>query len=346
MKALSLGLLLLQALSAADAQGPPPKGQQGSDGGGLPSRPNGGAPPTAPNQNNGLPMNLPVIAINPQNPNSPPTPNRPRAPSGPRTPSRLPRSPWGSQYPDDENEDWSPDDQQKKGPKKSKGAGPYDPCAVCEYDDYDKDKDDVNDHRRLLKFDDLHGRDAWGIKRSPRPQEEVQPQAKGDGPELTGFVFPQPKGKIQQPSNADPSDDFGSPGGPFDDNENPWYVKKWKKSKSDKPRCPPWCKQPPRPTSTLPPINKVCPATCYPPNGLNTCDLSAGCASAGGTKYYCVCPAGFRATGYVPSDFTHQFKVPGLPYVYVAPGVQCGTLCGPYDQDCSGSGVLTRAQCV
>ena len=88
----------------------------------------------------------------------------------------------------------------------------------------------------------------------------------------------------------------------------------------------------------------VCPMTCnatYP--NLNFCDITTSCTTTGGSqgRTYCACRAGYRASRWNAKDFTKQFHVPGLPYVYVAPGVVCDEVCG--DTLCSE--VLVRPLC-
>jgi len=88
----------------------------------------------------------------------------------------------------------------------------------------------------------------------------------------------------------------------------------------------------------------VCPLTCnatYP--NLNFCDITTSCTTTGGSqgRNYCACRAGYRASRWNAKDFTKQFHVPGLPYVYVAPGVVCDEVCG--DSLCSE--VLVRPLC-
>ncbi|CAO2647386.1 Nn.00g083080.m01.CDS01 [Neocucurbitaria sp. VM-36] len=86
----------------------------------------------------------------------------------------------------------------------------------------------------------------------------------------------------------------------------------------------------------------VCPKTCNPFNpSLNKCDVTTSCTASGGTNYYCACRAGFKASAWNAKDFSKQFHVDGLPYVFVAPGVVCDKPCD--DQTCSD--VLTRPKC-
>ncbi|KAL5383708.1 hypothetical protein DPSP01_005812 [Paraphaeosphaeria sporulosa] len=88
----------------------------------------------------------------------------------------------------------------------------------------------------------------------------------------------------------------------------------------------------------------VCPKQCNPFNPTeNLCDHdSTGCTTAGGSKYYCACRAGFKLSDGANKDFSKQFKVPGQPYVYVWPGAKCDKPCesGLCDE------VLVRDQCV
>lgn len=92
-------------------------------------------------------------------------------------------------------------------------------------------------------------------------------------------------------------------------------------------------------------LTNLCPKQCitppYNPADIN-CGTTMGCATAGGNKWYCVCRAGYRLNKRSPKDFDVQFKVPGQPYVYAAPGETCDTLCD--NQLCSE--VLVRAVCV
>lgn len=89
-------------------------------------------------------------------------------------------------------------------------------------------------------------------------------------------------------------------------------------------------------------LDTVCPSTCNPFNPAeNFCDVTTGCATTGGSKYYCACRAGFRADNYNAKDFSKQFKVAGQPYVYLAVSTSCNTPCS--DQTCSE--VLERSQC-
>jgi hypothetical protein len=89
-------------------------------------------------------------------------------------------------------------------------------------------------------------------------------------------------------------------------------------------------------------LDTICPSTCNPFNPAeNFCDITTGCTTTGGSKYYCACRAGFRADGYNAKDFSKQFKVAGQPYVYLAVSTSCNTPCS--DQTCSE--VLERSQC-
>lgn len=90
-------------------------------------------------------------------------------------------------------------------------------------------------------------------------------------------------------------------------------------------------------------LDTICPGTCNPFNpAVNFCDITTGCTTTGGSKYYCACRAGFRADGYNAKDFSKQFKVAGQPYVYLAVSTSCNTPCS--DQTCSE--VLERSQCM
>ncbi|OSS46743.1 hypothetical protein B5807_08822 [Epicoccum nigrum] len=89
-------------------------------------------------------------------------------------------------------------------------------------------------------------------------------------------------------------------------------------------------------------LDTLCPNTCNPFNPTeNFCDLSTGCATTGGSKYYCACRAGFRPDNYNAKDFSKLFKVAGQPYVYVAGSTSCDTPC----DDPSCSEVLERNHC-
>ncbi|KAL5445086.1 hypothetical protein PMIN07_003637 [Paraphaeosphaeria minitans] len=91
-------------------------------------------------------------------------------------------------------------------------------------------------------------------------------------------------------------------------------------------------------------LDGVCPKQCNPFNPTeNICDHeSSGCTTAGGSKYYCACRAGFKLGDGANKDFSKQFKVPGQPYVFVWPGAKCDKQCdsGLCDE------VLVRDQCV
>ncbi|KAG9198404.1 hypothetical protein G6514_010166 [Epicoccum nigrum] len=89
-------------------------------------------------------------------------------------------------------------------------------------------------------------------------------------------------------------------------------------------------------------LDTLCPNTCNPFNPTeNFCDLTTGCATTGGSKYYCACRAGFRPDKYNAKDFSKLFKVAGQPYVYVAGSTSCNTPC----DDPSCSEVLERNHC-
>lgn len=86
----------------------------------------------------------------------------------------------------------------------------------------------------------------------------------------------------------------------------------------------------------------LCPNTCNPFNPVeNFCDITTGCTTTGGSKYYCACRAGFRADKFNAKDFSKQFKVAGQPYVYLAVRTSCDTPC----DDLSCSEVLERNHC-
>jgi hypothetical protein len=89
-------------------------------------------------------------------------------------------------------------------------------------------------------------------------------------------------------------------------------------------------------------LDTLCPNTCNPFNPVeNFCDITTGCATTGGSKYYCACRAGFRADKYNAKDFSKQFKVAGQTYVYLAVSTTCDTPCD--DPYCSE--VLERNHC-
>ena len=89
-------------------------------------------------------------------------------------------------------------------------------------------------------------------------------------------------------------------------------------------------------------LDTLCPNTCNPFNPVeNFCDITTGCATTGGSKYYCACRAGFRADKYNAKDFSKQFKVAGQNYVYLAVSTTCDTPCD--DPYCSE--VLERNHC-
>ncbi|KAF2626591.1 hypothetical protein BU25DRAFT_449170 [Macroventuria anomochaeta] len=89
-------------------------------------------------------------------------------------------------------------------------------------------------------------------------------------------------------------------------------------------------------------LGTICPNTCNPFNPAeHFCDITTGCATTGGSKYYCAFRAGFRANNYNAKDFSKQFKVVAQPYVYLAVSTSCNTPCR--DQTCSE--VLKRSQC-
>ncbi|KAF1363636.1 hypothetical protein EJ07DRAFT_173519 [Lizonia empirigonia] len=89
-------------------------------------------------------------------------------------------------------------------------------------------------------------------------------------------------------------------------------------------------------------LDSLCPNVCNPFNPAeNFCDITTGCTTTGGSKYYCACRAGYRADKYNAKDFSKQFRVAGQPYVYLAVSTPCNTLCS--DSTCSE--VLERSQC-
>ena len=73
----------------------------------------------------------------------------------------------------------------------------------------------------------------------------------------------------------------------------------------------------------------VCPV-CNPNPFNNKCTVSTSCiVTYPSGKDYCACRAGYRADGLAPTD-AKQFRLnfPGQLYrVFVAPGVECNTLC-------------------
>ncbi|KZM27955.1 hypothetical protein ST47_g917 [Ascochyta rabiei] len=89
-------------------------------------------------------------------------------------------------------------------------------------------------------------------------------------------------------------------------------------------------------------LDTLCPNVCNPFNPAeNFCDITTGCTTTGGSKYYCACRAGFRADNYNAKDFSKQFRVAGQPYVYLSVSTSCNTACS--DSTCSE--VLERSQC-
>ncbi|KAL5327765.1 hypothetical protein ACEPPN_005470 [Leptodophora sp. 'Broadleaf-Isolate-01'] len=70
-------------------------------------------------------------------------------------------------------------------------------------------------------------------------------------------------------------------------------------------------------------------ATCNPNPFLNKCTITTSCINTPTGNDYCACRAGYRADGLDATD-ARQFRLafPGQEYrVFVAPGVECNTLC-------------------
>jgi hypothetical protein len=78
------------------------------------------------------------------------------------------------------------------------------------------------------------------------------------------------------------------------------------------------------------PVKENCPCqTCNPNPFFNQCTITTSCISTPSGNDYCACRAGYRADGLSPTD-PKQFRLafPGQEYrVFVAPGVNCDTLC-------------------
>ena len=74
-------------------------------------------------------------------------------------------------------------------------------------------------------------------------------------------------------------------------------------------------------------------AVCDPNPLNNKCTVTTSCITAPDNKnHYCACRAGYRADGLQPTD-AKQFRLawPGQEYrVFVAPGVECNTLCNAW----------------
>ncbi|KAG4439027.1 hypothetical protein IFR05_005491 [Cadophora sp. M221] len=86
-------------------------------------------------------------------------------------------------------------------------------------------------------------------------------------------------------------------------------------------------------TSTCQPCDNHKPttpcATCNPNPFLNKCTITTSCIDTPTGNDYCACRAGYRADGLDATD-ARQFRLafPGQEYrVFVAPGVECNTLC-------------------
>jgi hypothetical protein len=66
--------------------------------------------------------------------------------------------------------------------------------------------------------------------------------------------------------------------------------------------------------------------------GLDKCDITTSCSETPGGKTFCACRPGYRADGLLPTDQRQcRLKFPGQEYrVFVAPGIECNTLCTEY----------------
>ncbi|KAH7327291.1 hypothetical protein BKA65DRAFT_65165 [Rhexocercosporidium sp. MPI-PUGE-AT-0058] len=83
-----------------------------------------------------------------------------------------------------------------------------------------------------------------------------------------------------------------------------------------------------QPCGTGPKPPTAC-ATCNPNPFLNKCTITTSCIDTPTGNDYCACRAGYRADGLDATD-ARQFRLafPGQEYrVFVAPGVECNTLC-------------------
>jgi hypothetical protein len=69
------------------------------------------------------------------------------------------------------------------------------------------------------------------------------------------------------------------------------------------------------------------PVACDPSPLSTKCDISTSCTSTGGPNLHCAYRGGFRSSAWNVKNFSKQFRVPGQPFVYVAPGVVCDKLC-------------------
>lgn len=90
--------------------------------------------------------------------------------------------------------------------------------------------------------------------------------------------------------------------------------------------------------------------TCNPNPGQNLCSATTAC-SVLGSKTYCACRGGYRATtGANPGDTSVQWRlsVPGQEgRVFVAPGVTCDTLCDQWYLGAAGCReVKLRSDCA
>lgn len=73
----------------------------------------------------------------------------------------------------------------------------------------------------------------------------------------------------------------------------------------------------------------TCPQVCNPNPFFNKCHITTSCIGTPSGSDYCACRAGYRADGLETTD-AKQFRLafPGQEYrVFVAPGVECNTLC-------------------
>jgi len=91
-------------------------------------------------------------------------------------------------------------------------------------------------------------------------------------------------------------------------------------------------------TCHIVPVPQVC-QTCDPNPFNNKCTITTSCIVTPTNRDFCACRAGYRADGLLATD-PKQFRLnfPGQEYrVFVAPGVECNTLCDhpfPGPQSC------------
>jgi hypothetical protein len=95
--------------------------------------------------------------------------------------------------------------------------------------------------------------------------------------------------------------------------------------------------------------NTTCPcSTCNPNAFFNKCTITTSCINTPTDNDYCACRAGYRADGLEPTD-PKQFRLafPGQEYrVFVAPGVDCNTLCtSPFPGPASCQEVPVQSTC-